>query len=140
MTTWNGLSQSYIRQNFSLKVKWKSLIFFFFFFSFFSFIGYLHFLYLHFKCYTLSRSPLQKPPFPPSFFCLYEGAPQPTHPLLPSQTGISLHWGIKPPQDQGPLLSLMSNKAILCHICSWNHGSLHVYSSPQELWGGCLAS
>ena len=27
-----------------------------------------------------------------------------------------------------PLLPLMSNKAILCHICSQHHGSLHVYS------------
>jgi hypothetical protein len=23
---------------------------------------------------------------------------------------------------------LMSNKAILCYICGWRHGSLHVYS------------
>ena len=32
----------------------------------------------------------------------------------------------------------MLNKAILHYICSWNHGSLHVYSgwwfSPWELW------
>jgi hypothetical protein len=33
-----------------------------------------------------------------------------------------------PSQDQGPLLPLMSNKAILYCICSWSHGSLHVYS------------
>jgi hypothetical protein len=26
-----------------------------------------------------------------------------------------------------PLLPLMSNKAILCHICSQSHGLLHVY-------------
>ena len=52
----------------------------------------------------------------------------PTHSLLPSCPGIPLHWGIKPSQDQGPLLSLMSNKAILCYICGWSHGSLHVYS------------
>ena len=41
------------------------------------------------------------------------------HPLSPSRPGIPLHWGIKPRQDQGPLLSLMSNKAVPCHICSW---------------------
>jgi hypothetical protein len=33
----------------------------------------------------------------------------------------------------------MSNKAILCYICSWSHRSLHVYSgwwfNPWELWG-----
>ena len=42
--------------------------------------------------------------------------------------GIPLHWGIEPPQAQGPLLPLMSNKVILCHICGQSHGSLHVYS------------
>jgi hypothetical protein len=56
------------------------------------------------------------------------GAPPPTHRLLPSHPGIPLHWGIEPLQDQEPFLPLMSNKAILCHICSWSHGSLHVYS------------
>jgi hypothetical protein len=35
----------------------------------------------------------------------------------------------------------MSNKVILCYICSWSYRSLHVYSlvgglfSPWELWG-----
>ena len=57
--------------------------------------------------------------------CLYEGTP---HPLLPSCPGIPLHWGIKHPQAQGLLLPLMSDKAILCHICGRSHGSLHVYS------------
>ena len=38
------------------------------------------------------------------------------HPLLPLCPGIPLHQGIKPSQDQGPLLSLMSDKAILCYI------------------------
>ena len=46
--------------------------------------------------------------------------------LLPC-LGIPLHWGIKPSQDQGPLLPLMSKKAILCYICSWSHASLHGY-------------
>ena len=35
-------------------------------------------------------------------------------------------------------LPLMSDKAILCYICIWSPGSLHVYSgwwfSPWELW------
>ena len=34
------------------------------------------------------------------------------------------------------------DKAILCYICGWSHGSLHVYSrwwfSPWELWGNWL--
>lgn len=55
------------------------------------------------------------------------------HPPLPSShPGIPLYWGIEPPQAQGPLLPLMSNKATLCHICS--HGSLYVYS----LFGGLV--
>ena len=39
-----------------------------------------------------------------------------------------LHCRIQPSQDQGPLLPLVLDKAILCYICSWSHGSLHVYS------------
>jgi hypothetical protein len=48
---------------------------------------------------------------------------------------------VKPSQDQGPLLPLMSNKTILCYICGWSHGSLHVYSLVGGLVpgssGGC---
>ena len=80
------------------------------------FLEYL--LYLHFKCYPLSWFPLQNPhPIP--------------LPLLlnpPTPASLPLHWGIETSQDQGPLLSLTSNKAILCYICGWSHGSFHVYS------------
>jgi hypothetical protein len=76
------------------------------------------------------RSPLSY--LPSSWF--YEGAPLPTHLLLSPHPGIPLCWGIKPSQNQGPLLPLMPNKAILCYICNWSHGSLHVYS----LFGGLL--
>jgi hypothetical protein len=52
---------------------------------------------------------------------------------------IPLHWGIEPSQDQGPFFPLMSDKAILCYICGWSHGSLHVYSgwwfTPWKFWG-----
>ena len=51
-----------------------------------------------------------------------------THPLLPPHSGIPLHWGTEPSQEQGPLLPLVTDKTILCYICKWNHGSLHVYS------------
>ena len=78
-------------------------------FSFFLFIRY--FLYLLFNLLYPSPSPCS-----------------PTHPLLLSCPGIPLHWGMEPSQDQGPFLPVMSNKAILCYICSWSHGSLHVYS------------
>ena len=52
----------------------------------------------------------------------------PTHLLLLSYPGISIHWVIEPSQEQGPLLPLMSNKAILCYIYSWSHESHHVCS------------
>jgi hypothetical protein len=55
-------------------------------------------------------------------------APVHTYSLLPHHSSISLHWGIKPPQDQGPPLPLMSDKAIFCYICIWSHGFLHVHS------------
>ena len=52
----------------------------------------------------------------------------PTHPLQLPGSGIPLHWGIKPSWDQGPLLPLMTNTAILCYKYSWSHESLRVYS------------
>jgi hypothetical protein len=54
-------------------------------------------------------SSLSHPPLP----CFYEGAPPPTYPLQPHDPSIPLHWGIKPSQDQGPPLPLMSDKAYL---------------------------
>ena len=35
---------------------------------------------------------------------------------------------MEPSQDQGPLLSLMPDKAILCYVGRWSLGSFHVYS------------
>ena len=93
------------------------------------FIGY--FLYLHFKCFPLSRSALWKPPMASSS-CLPLWRCSQTDPLQSSLPGIPPHWGIKHPQAQGPLLPLMLNKAILCHICGQHHGSLHVYSLVVE--------
>ena len=93
-----------------------------------------YFTYLHFKCHALSlpsRLPgisLSHPPSP----CFYEGVP----PLLSPRPGIPLHWGIEPSQDQGCLLPLMSNKAILCYICCWSHGSFHIYTLVSGLVPG----
>jgi hypothetical protein len=80
------------------------------------------------------------PPLSPIFF---EGFSPSTHPLPHPHPDIPLHWGIKPSQNQEPLLSLMPKKAILCYICSWRRGSLHLYSlvGRSVPWGrlrGCL--
>jgi hypothetical protein len=89
---------------------------------FFFFIGY--FLYLHFKWYPLFRfphppgNPLSHPAYP----CFYEGVPPPTHPLPPPWPQFPYNGAsIEPSYDQGPLLPLMHDKAILCYICSWSH-------------------
>jgi hypothetical protein len=64
---------------------------------------------------------------------LFPSENPPFHPLPLPGPSVPLHWRIKPSQDQGHLLPLMTNKAILCYISSWSHGSLHVYSLV-----GCL--
>ena len=53
--------------------------------------------------------------------------------FLHPHTPDSLSWhsstlGHQATQNQGPVLPLMPNIAILCYICGWSHGSLHVYS------------
>jgi hypothetical protein len=55
--------------------------------------------------------------------------------LFPPPTPASppWHWGIKPSENEGPPLSLMPYKAILCYLCSCSHGSLHVYSLVDGL-------
>ena len=66
----------------------------------------------------------------------FSGFCSPTHPLPLPSSGVPLHSGIKLSQDQGPVLPLMTNKAILCCICSWSHGFLHVYSLVGSLIPG----
>ena len=82
-----------------------------------------YFLYLDVKCYPLFWYPHQKP-VPTSL-----SPCSPTYPFLLPCPGIHLHGSIEPSLDQGPLLPLMTNKAILCYICSWSPVSLHIYSS-----------
>jgi hypothetical protein len=94
-----------------------------------------HFNHLHFKWYHLSQLPLHKPPShssSPPPLCLYEGTPPPTNPSPPHPSTILLCWGISSPQDQGPPLPLMSDKAILCCIWIWSH----VYSLVSGLVSG----
>jgi hypothetical protein len=104
----------------------------FMFFCFWFFLPFLLdiFLYLYFKYYPLSWFPIQKPP------SLSPSPCSPSHPLLLPGPGIPLHWGIETSQDQGPLLPLMTDKAILCYIWGWSHGSFHVYSLVGSLAPG----
>jgi len=44
-------------------------------------------------------------------------------PLIPTYSHlISLNWGNQPSQDQGIILLLMPDSAILCYICDWMQG------------------
>ena len=66
--------------------------------------------------------------------CLYKGVPRLSAYSCFPLRGFHLHWGIEPSQTQGPLLPLMSNKAIICYICGQSHGSLFGWwCRPQEL-------
>ena len=65
-----------------------------------------------------------------------------THTLLPPHPVSPLLWSMKISQDHGPLLPLMSNKAIF-YIHCWRHESLHVYSLvgclvPGSSWGSVV--
>jgi len=131
------------------------LHFFLFFYWMFSFIGcFLYWMFSFIGCFLYwmfslldvffywmfslfpSGNPLSHPPS----LWFYKGALPPTYSLLPSCPGIPLHQGLKSSQDQSPLLPLMPDKAILCCICDWSHGLLHVYSLvgglvPGSSWG-----
>jgi hypothetical protein len=93
-------------------------------------------------------TPPQPPPTPtcplPTPFCLFECGHPPIHTFLPHRSSIPLFWVIKPSQDQGPPLPLLSGKAILCYICIWSHASVPVHSLVGGLvpgspgWSGQL--
>ena len=112
-----------------------------FFFFFFSLLD-IFFIYIS-NVFPFPGVPFRNPLSDPPSSCLYEGASPTTHRLLLSHPGIPLHWGIKHPQAQGPLLQLISNKPIHCHIRGQSHGYLHVYSLvvgpvPSSSWGSGL--
>ena len=75
------------------------------------------------------RNPLSHPPSS----CFYEGVTLSAYTLPHPSLHIPLHWGIKPSQDQGPLLLLMLNKAILCCIYAWSLIYTKVYAHNQPL-------
>jgi hypothetical protein len=83
-----------------------------------------------FFIYISNVIPFSSPPLPQEtpYYIFYDGVPPPTQGIPSPHSGIPLHWDIEPSQDQGPLLPLMTDKAILCYICSWSHGLLQVYS------------
>ena len=135
---------------FSLLPLFLSFFLFFFlsfFLSFFTFLLIIPLVYISndilLAGYPCTRPPSHNLPLLLSL-CLYEGVLPPIHPLLPHTSSIPLHWGIKPPQDQGPSFPLMSDKAILCYLCIWGHGSLPVHSLVGGLvpwsfgWSGQL--
>jgi hypothetical protein len=97
-----------------------TFIFFFFYESFHSFTSQV------ISNFLVAPPTHTLPAIPPP--CLYEGTPPLTHLLLPHSSSITLHRGIKPPQDQGPPLPLISDKAILCYLCIWSNGFLPEYS------------
>ena len=70
------------------------------------------------SCFLVSLPQALYPiaPVPPPL-CLYEGAPQPTCPLLPYSSSIPLCWDIKPLQNHGPPLPLMPDKVIFFYRC-----------------------
>ena len=105
----------------------------------FGFFGVFLFLLIILFIYISNDIPLPGTPNPmPPTLCLYEDALPPTHPLLTHHSYMPLCWGIKPPQDQGPLIQLMPDKVVLCYICIWIHESLHVYSLVSGLVSGSL--
>ena len=75
----------------------------------------------------------------PTSFCFYEGVPAP-HSFTSPHFHIPFYWSIVPSQDKGPLLPLMHKKAILCYMCGWSHGHLHVYSLVGGLDPGSTGS
>ena len=113
------------------------------FLNFYFFLGY--FIYLHFKCYTPSQSPLCKPSIP---FLL----PFVSKMVLPHSSTHSCLTTLASPyararilHNHGPPLPLVPDKAILCYFCS--HGPIHVYSvvgglipeSSGQGWGAPIS-
>jgi hypothetical protein len=103
---------------------------------FFNFISFNYML-------PLSWFPLQKTPITFSSPCFCDGVPPPTHPLLLPCPDVPWHWGIKPSQDQEPLVPTDVQQG---------HALLHMqlepsiprcllfgrWFNPWELWGGLV--
>ena len=115
-----------------------------------------YFLYLHFKCYPLSRSPLQKPLSHSPSICLYEGTLLPTHPptpvILPCHSPTLGHWTPKGPSSHwcptrqshplsheasvmGPSMCILwlvvHSQGVLGGLTCWHYCSLHETAKPS---------
>jgi hypothetical protein len=126
---WHTMLKGYRSQKlWFYSIKYMTVTFFFSF-LFFSFVLF-YWIFSLFTSQMLSPFPvsLLETPYPTIPPLLLWGCSSTLLPLLLPCPGIPLHWGIKPSQDQGLFLPLMSNKAILCYICGRSHGSLHMYS------------
>ena len=99
-----------------MQMKWVNQIHFFQVVNIF--INY--FIYLYFKCYSPSQSPLCIPiPYPSSLPLRGSSTTYPQLLLHPSS--IPICWGNKPPQDQVLPLPSIPDKLVLYHICSRSH-------------------
>ena len=92
--------------------------------SVFPFLIYFLFLFFHFILFLLDilciyiSNVIPFPEFPSgcSLYHLFLWGCSSTYPPTPTyHPGISLHWGIKPSENQGLLLLLMPDNAILCY-------------------------
>jgi len=100
-------------------------------YNLFFFIGYFLFTFQMLFPFPV---PSHKPPIPSSS-PFYEGVPPPQPPPLPASPPCHFPTlgEVQPWHDQGLFLPLVP---ILCYICSWSHGSVHVYSLGSGLVPG----
>jgi hypothetical protein len=103
----------------------------------FCLIFYWIFSFFTFQILSPFLSPSRKPPILSPSASMRVFLIQP--PLLPPHLS-SPTLGHRAFTDQGLLLPLMPDNAILYYICGWSHGSLHVYSGgglvPGRSGGG----
>jgi hypothetical protein len=94
----------------------------------------LYWLFYLLTFHMLNPFPVSPPQTPIPSQLLYEGAAPPTHSHV--STLPFPYLGL--PASTGPRvpLPLMPDKTILYYICSWSHGSLHVYSLVSGLVSG----
>ena len=90
--------------------------------------------YSHFKCYPPSSFPLHKPHILSLFPLLLWGS----SPINPPTSSPWHSYKLEHQAFTGPRASLplLPDKAVLCYICSWSHGSLCVYSLVGGLFPG----